>query len=52
MFSLMRLGNKSTKKKNDVKIKNEPFSHQINQKSKKSLAYNRIILDKFTKESL
>ena len=50
MFSLMRLGNNSTKRgKNEVEIKNQSTFFKPN--IFKNLAYNKIILDKFTKKS-
>ena len=52
MFSLMRIGNSSTKRRKiEVKIKRQstffkPYNLEI---LKKILAYNKIILDKFAK---
>ena len=47
----MRLGNDSTKKNNYVKFKNQStFFKTNNFKSQKSMAFNELILNKFTKE--
>ena len=53
-FSLTRIGNKSTKRRNnEAKFKKQStFFKTINFKSEKSFAYNEIILDRFTKKSL